>query len=201
MAKGATNNNDPSKMYSADVVAAVLTASGTTSLSTRQYEFMSALDGTRTASSFQHAFRAVLARAKELKTRIDNGEVFEPVQPFPKRGGTSASTSPATPKKRKNASDEDGTPSKKKATAKSRPKKTADLPTNDLGNNDDDLAQDMEEFIKHEQEWENAYALGLHWFHIWSSPFAVGQWYQLGGVGCFRVQMVQVMVSGIGVDG
>ncbi|KAH7086998.1 hypothetical protein FB567DRAFT_56763 [Paraphoma chrysanthemicola] len=157
MAKGATDN-DPSKMYSADVVAAVLTASGTTSLSMKQYELMSAMDGTRTASSFQHAFRAVLARAKELKTRIDNGEVFEPVQPISKRGGTSATNSPATPKKRKNTSDEDGTPSKKKATAKSRPKKTADEPTNDLGDNDGDMPHDMDEFIKYEQEWDNAYA-------------------------------------------
>jgi tryptophanase len=85
MAKAA-DNNDPAKMYSADVVAAVLTASGTTSLSMKQYELMSAMDGTRTASSFQHAFRAVLAKAKDLKTRVDNGEVFEPVQPTMKRG-------------------------------------------------------------------------------------------------------------------
>jgi hypothetical protein len=87
MAKATANdNNDPSKMYSTDVVAAVLAASGTTSLTMKQYEMMSALDGTRTASSFQHAFRAVLAKSKELKARVEGGEVFEPVAPTLKRG-------------------------------------------------------------------------------------------------------------------
>jgi hypothetical protein len=87
-------SNDPSKMFSADVVAAVLTASGTTSLSMKQYEMMSALDGTRTASSFQHAFRAVLAKSKELKGRVENGEVFEPVPPASKRSRSLRSSVP-----------------------------------------------------------------------------------------------------------
>ncbi|XPS70588.1 hypothetical protein M3J09_002797 [Ascochyta lentis] len=74
------------KTYSADVVAAVLMATGTTSLSMKHYEVMSSLDGVKTASAFQHDFRDVLAKAKELKARIDEGEVFEPVQPTKKRG-------------------------------------------------------------------------------------------------------------------
>jgi hypothetical protein len=87
MGKAAVDaNHDPSKMFSADVVAAVLLASGTTSLTMKQYEMMSALDGTRTASSFQHAFRAVLAKSKDLKARVEAGETFEPVQPALKRG-------------------------------------------------------------------------------------------------------------------
>jgi hypothetical protein len=87
MAKTAVdNNNDASKMFSADVVAAVLAASGTTSLSMKQYEMMSALDGTRTASSFEHAFRAVMAKSKELRARFEAGETFEPVAPASKRG-------------------------------------------------------------------------------------------------------------------
>jgi hypothetical protein len=134
MAKAITDNNDPSKMFNVDVVAAVLMASGTTSLSMKQYEMMSALDGSRTASSFQHAFRAVLAKAKELKARVEDGETFEPVAPTPKRG----TASPATPKKRKNGSDGDTTPAKKRATPK---KKRAKTPS-DSG----DLPQDMEEF-------------------------------------------------------
>lgn len=75
-----------SKMYSVDVVAAVLTATGTTSLSMKHYEISSSLDGTKTASAFQHDFRSVLAKAKELKARIDNGDVFESVAPSTKRG-------------------------------------------------------------------------------------------------------------------
>lgn len=71
-------------MYSADVVAAVLCSTGTTSLSNKNYEMMSALDGKRTASAFQHDFRSVLAKAKELKARLDEGEGFEPVAPASK---------------------------------------------------------------------------------------------------------------------
>lgn len=74
------------KMYSADVVAAVLYATGTTSLSMKHYELMSSLDEVKTASAFQHDFRAVIAKAKELKARADSGEQFEPVQPSAKRG-------------------------------------------------------------------------------------------------------------------
>lgn len=84
----ATPNADSKtvKMYSADVVAAVLSVSGTTSLSMKQYELMSSVDGVKTASAFQHDFRAILAKAKELKSRFESGEVFEPVEPTAKRG-------------------------------------------------------------------------------------------------------------------
>ena len=74
------------KTYSADVVAALLVATGTTSLTMRNYELMSSMDGVKTASAFQHDFRAVISKAKDLKTRIDNGEAFEPVQSTAKRG-------------------------------------------------------------------------------------------------------------------
>jgi hypothetical protein len=83
--KAATDNKSI-KTYSADVVAALLVATGTTSLSMKNYELMSALDGVKTASAFQHDFRAIISKAKELKTRIDNGEEFEIVQPTAKRG-------------------------------------------------------------------------------------------------------------------
>jgi hypothetical protein len=85
MGKIASDSTDGTKMFSADVVAAVLMASGTISLSTKQYEMMSALDGTRTASGFQHAFRSVIGKAKDLKARVDAGETFEPVQPTKSR--------------------------------------------------------------------------------------------------------------------
>jgi hypothetical protein len=86
MGKATADANDPTKMFSADVVAAVLMASGITSLSMKQYEMMSALDGTRTASGFQHAFRGVIAKSKDLKARVDAGEIFVPVPPTVKRG-------------------------------------------------------------------------------------------------------------------
>ncbi|XPS70587.1 hypothetical protein M3J09_002797 [Ascochyta lentis] len=142
------------KTYSADVVAAVLMATGTTSLSMKHYEVMSSLDGVKTASAFQHDFRDVLAKAKELKARIDEGEVFEPVQPTKKRGGTAT---PASSKKRK-GDDADDTPTKKpKAAAKPRGKKAqaqTEHPQTPQAD-DDDLPDDMEDFIKSEKQWED----------------------------------------------
>jgi hypothetical protein len=74
------------KMFSADVVAAVLYSTGTTSLSKKNYEMMSALDGKKSACGFQHDFRSVIAKAKELKARVDGGKVFKPVPSSAKRG-------------------------------------------------------------------------------------------------------------------
>lgn len=84
--KATDNDGKSRKMYSSDVVAAVLLATGTTSLTMKNYDIMSALDGVKTASAFQHDFRSVLAKAKELKARVDDGEVFTPVPPSTKRG-------------------------------------------------------------------------------------------------------------------
>jgi hypothetical protein len=69
------------KMFSENCFAVLLMTLGVTSITKAQYDMMSALDGTRTARAFQHQFRSVTARAKELKARIDAGETFSPVQP------------------------------------------------------------------------------------------------------------------------
>lgn len=85
--KANTNSSSKAgKVFSADTVAAVLMATGTVSLGMKHYEVMSALDGVKSASAFQHDFRSVLAKAKELKARSDEGEIFEPVKPGTKRG-------------------------------------------------------------------------------------------------------------------
>jgi hypothetical protein len=85
--KAATNGDRKTgKTFSTDVVAAVLMATGTTSLTLKNYELMSSLDGVKTATAIQHDFRAVLAKSKELKARVENGEIFEPVLPATKRG-------------------------------------------------------------------------------------------------------------------
>lgn len=85
MAKG---NSDASavKMIPADCVSVLLMAIGSTSISKAQYDMMSALDGTRTASSFDHQFRSIIQKAKDLKVRVDNGEKFVPVMSAKKRG-------------------------------------------------------------------------------------------------------------------
>ncbi|KAF3051986.1 hypothetical protein E8E11_010494 [Didymella keratinophila] len=140
------------KMISADVVSVLLMALGNTTITKDQLNMMSAIDGTRTASSFEHQFRSIVAKAKELKKRVDDGETFTAVT-AQKRGGT---TTPATPKKRK-GDDVDETPSKKpKATPKPRAKKAqTEAPTPQPADDDDvNLPEDMADFIKSEKKWE-----------------------------------------------
>ncbi|KAJ8107135.1 hypothetical protein OPT61_g9074 [Boeremia exigua] len=145
------------KMISADCVAVLLMSLGRTSISKEQLDMMSALDGTRTASSFEHQFRSIIAKAKELKKRVEDGEAFAPIS-AQKRGATT----PATPKKRK-GDDDDDTPSKKpKATPKPRAKKSHAQAVTDASpaaaaptpQPDDDLPVDMDDFIKKEKKWE-----------------------------------------------
>ncbi|CAG5172075.1 uncharacterized protein ALTATR162_LOCUS7419 [Alternaria atra] len=140
---------DGQKMVPADCVSVLLMALGSTTITRAQYDIMSALDGTRTASSFEHQFRTITAKAKELKARAENGETFQPVAPGNKRG----QTTPATPKKRKNASSgsDDATPSKKKATPKSRGKQSQTPLENNM---DETFPEDAVEFIKNEAKWE-----------------------------------------------
>lgn len=80
-----TADNGDKKMVPADWVSVLLIALGITTVTKAQYNMMSALDGTRTASSFEHQFRSITSRAKELKARVDGGEAFVPVQPVMKR--------------------------------------------------------------------------------------------------------------------
>ena len=79
MGKAADAPAGGQKMIPADCVSVLLMAIGCTSISREQLNMMSALDGTRTASSFEHQFRSISAKAKELKKRVDDGEVFTPV--------------------------------------------------------------------------------------------------------------------------
>lgn len=86
MAKPVAESNGNQKMVPADCVSVLLMAIGNTSISKAQYEMMSALDGNRTASSFEHQFRSITSKAKELKKRVEDGEDFVPVPPTNKRG-------------------------------------------------------------------------------------------------------------------
>lgn len=89
MAK-ATDSPAGGSKISADCVAVLLMALGRTSISKEQLNMMSALDGTRTASSFEHQFRSIIAKAKDLKERVENGEKFAPVTAA-KRGRSASS--------------------------------------------------------------------------------------------------------------
>ncbi|KAI4701382.1 hypothetical protein J4E81_003122 [Alternaria sp. BMP 2799] len=139
------------KVVPADCVSVLLMAIGSTTISKAQYEMMSALDGTRTASSFEHQFRTITAKAKELKARAEQGETFQPVAPAKKGGQTTPATAKSTPKKRKDMSSgsEDATPSKK-ATPRSRGKKAQTVEDT----MEEDFPDDAEEFIKREKKWE-----------------------------------------------
>lgn len=73
-------------MISADCVSVLLMTLGCTGITKAQLEMMSAVDGTRSTNSFEHQFRPIMAMAKELKKRVQDGEEFIPVQPGSKRG-------------------------------------------------------------------------------------------------------------------
>ncbi|KAG9201601.1 hypothetical protein G6514_005608 [Epicoccum nigrum] len=153
MVKATTDSGQ--KMILADCVAVLLMSYPSVAKDT--YDMMSAVDSTRTASSFEHQFRSVVARARELKKRVEDGETFSPVT-APKRGATTTPATPASGKKRK-GDDADDTPSKKtKAASKPRDKKAAastpaDPPAGGAFDHDD-LPADMDDFIKSEKKWE-----------------------------------------------
>lgn len=86
MGRAASDTANGSKMVPADCVSVLLMAIGNTSISRAQFDMMSALDGTRTWSSFEHQFRDIIKKAKQLKARLDSGETFTPV-PSPKKRG------------------------------------------------------------------------------------------------------------------
>jgi hypothetical protein len=157
------NQNEVGKVYSEDTIAVLLAANGISSISMAQYNMMSAFDGTKTGSSFQHQFRGTLRKAKELKARLDRGESFAPVTPSKKRSESDSSFSTVSCANLIASNDIDGnaspaTPSKKaKATPKSAaakpktPKKKKDVETapkvqdaQDVGNEDIFTAGDMQ---------------------------------------------------------
>ncbi|KAH7123741.1 hypothetical protein B0J11DRAFT_606696 [Dendryphion nanum] len=117
MAKGSTEA-PTGKVFSDDVIAALLMSLSVTSITGKQYELMSAMDGTKTASAFQHDFRSVLQKVKELKTRTDAGETFEAVKTGAKRVHSAMkgpSTPPATPKRVKKEAKTPAKPAKPRA--------------------------------------------------------------------------------------
>jgi 3-oxoacyl-ACP reductase-like protein len=78
--------------FSFDEVACMIAAMNTAGvvLGAKHYGLMAKLDGTRTTSSFEHKFRAVKARGKELATELSDGTA---VQATPKsKNKTSTST-------------------------------------------------------------------------------------------------------------
>ena len=83
--------------FSFDEVACMIAAMNTAGvvLGAKHYGLMAKLDGARTTSSFEHKFRAVKARGKELATELNDGAA---VQETPKSATKKAATS--TGKKR-----------------------------------------------------------------------------------------------------
>jgi hypothetical protein len=79
MAKDTDSPAAGQKMISADVVSVLLMALGSTTITKEQLNMMSAIDGIRTASSFEHQFRSIVTKAKELKKRVADGETFTAV--------------------------------------------------------------------------------------------------------------------------
>jgi len=72
-------------------VLAVMDAKGAT-LGTRAYELMATLDGNRSSHAFQHQFRAVKHRGKELASQL-SGETATPTPKTPKTAKKPAAAS------------------------------------------------------------------------------------------------------------
>lgn len=92
MAKGTTGDapGTGTKMISTHAVAVIMASVNKFSVTKAELEMMSALDGDRSVSGYEHAFRPIIANAKDLKKRIDDGETFTPVPPGRKKGMLSA---------------------------------------------------------------------------------------------------------------
>jgi len=71
-------------------VLAVMDAKGAT-LGTKAYELMATLDGNRSASAFQHQFRAVKHRGKGLASELANESAATPKTPKSAKKPTTAS--------------------------------------------------------------------------------------------------------------
>ena len=65
--------------FTFDEVACMIAAMNTAGviLGAKHYGLMAKLDGTRTTSSFEHKFRAVKARGKELATELSDGTAVQ----------------------------------------------------------------------------------------------------------------------------
>jgi hypothetical protein len=174
----ATADASAGKMFSENTVAVLLMSMGSTSITVSQYEMMSALDGEKTASSFQHQFRSVVKKAKELKSQLDDGGNLKPVPPSAKKRGKCRVAGCTTclniaysylPCIGANALDDDQTPTPKKAKTTPKPKPRAkkakatdespfQSPNNDIGGGydfkDDDL-NESESKVKIEQSFED----------------------------------------------
>ncbi|KAI7247541.1 hypothetical protein KC343_g6552 [Hortaea werneckii] len=63
--------NEKDKSFSFETVATIVAAlqSQGKTLGNREYEMMAGLDGTRSASNFEHSFRAVKKRAQEISKK------------------------------------------------------------------------------------------------------------------------------------
>jgi hypothetical protein len=88
-------------VFTAETVAcmiAVMELKGAT-LGTKAYQLMAKLDGTRTASGFEHQFRTVKARGKVLAAELSN-ETATPTAKTPKTPKTAKKPATASTKKR-----------------------------------------------------------------------------------------------------
>lgn len=88
-----------SKTFSGEVLATILAASNTI-IGGKHYEVMAKLDSSKTASSWEHTFRPIKARAKEITTMMEKGELGGTATPAKKSATEKAAKTPATSAKR-----------------------------------------------------------------------------------------------------
>lgn len=103
------------KTFSAEVVASIIAASGVV-IGNKQYAIMAQLDPSKTASGWDHAFRSVKQRAKEITTMMENGELADRSTPAKKAPAGEGQKTPAKRANKSNAEevrDDGGLPAKK----------------------------------------------------------------------------------------
>lgn len=85
--------------FSFEIISCLLAAlseSGAV-VGSKHYSLMAQIDGTRTQSGYEHMFRAVKARAREIKEQIDKGELGTQKDASTPKGPKTKTSKTATP--------------------------------------------------------------------------------------------------------
>ena len=96
----ATEAKAADKAFSAEHIAALLAAmaaDGSTAPGAKAYSIMSKMDESKSASAWEHTFRPIKKRAKELAEQIKNGDFgdFAAATPSKATGGDGEKKTPA----------------------------------------------------------------------------------------------------------
>ncbi|EME89470.1 uncharacterized protein MYCFIDRAFT_86380 [Pseudocercospora fijiensis CIRAD86] len=129
-----TTNSPQFTFQIVSCLLAALSESGTT-LGAKHYKIMAQIDGTKTASGYEHMFRAVKARAKEINEEIGRGEKEKKVEGGKNKRGRKVNNTKAKAKEENGDDDVDDeeTPRKKAKVKKEKLEEEEDEDDDDDG--------------------------------------------------------------------